>query len=276
MRKSLLCIGTVCLIGFAFSLRADTLYFRDGSTVEGTITAQDQTTIFIQTRQGTQKFAKQQIKRITYGESDTSRIQRETLEKERIARENAARANAQKLQIEKQEAERLKLEREKKDAERKVAEARRQTSSEKGKDLGAIWRAALVPGWGHVYSNRKPGGIVIGSGFALLAGGTWLETNRANQARITYERDAAGRLLLPFLVTADARLAAFGLVLQQNTQNQKEYLTHASRRKTLLRLAAVLYTAQLGHAIYFSTFQQNAHREADSILRVGLVINNDF
>ena len=90
---------------------------------------------------------------------------------------------------------------------------------------GALWRSALVPGWGQLRNRRHIKAVLFSAAAAGFAGASISETRNLNRADASERQAAAGRRntrLLLFVATAtfaaldayvDAHLADFGVSL---------------------------------------------------------------
>ena len=90
---------------------------------------------------------------------------------------------------------------------------------------GALWRSALIPGWGQVRNGRYFKAVLFSAAAAGFAGASISETRNLDRAQASKRQAAAGRRntrLLLFIATAtisaldayvDAHLADFGVSL---------------------------------------------------------------
>ena len=90
---------------------------------------------------------------------------------------------------------------------------------------GALWRSALIPGWGQLRNGRYFKAVLFSAAAAGFAGASISETRNLDRAEAPERQAAAGRRntrLLLFIATAtfsaldayvDAHLADFGLSL---------------------------------------------------------------
>ncbi|BDA80790.1 hypothetical protein LPTSP3_g37200 [Leptospira kobayashii] len=174
------------------SLSAENILLKKGGVIKGKVVEQDQNKIKVKKEDGSiATVSKADILKVVYKEH----LAEGEEEKLRKAEEAKALANAEKerLKKEKEEAERLKKEladKEKSDkdlaaqnakeeAERKKkAEEQAKLDAANRKDLtrgGAVWRSALLPGWGQWKQGRKIPAILYPS---LIAVGLFFTYDR--------------------------------------------------------------------------------------------------
>lgn len=230
----------------ASGLHADSLFLKDGSRIDGRIVGQDELSIVIETSSGRRRVPKAQLNRVEYNDirPDPAAAERERAAREKAEQDRRAREEADRLARERETAE-------------KAAREREQTQADPAtptRDLGAIWRAALLPGWGHYYSGREDSGAAIGLGTGALLLAAYYEARAAAQERAVYEQAASQTLLLPFAVTSDARAGVFAYALAENANRRGAYQRRADRSALFLNLAFLVYTVQLAHATSFTLF----------------------
>jgi hypothetical protein len=222
------------------ALRADSLFLKDGARIDGRIVGQDEISIIIETAAGRRRVPKAQLSRVEYNDirPDPAAVERERRAREKAEQDRRVREAAEK------EAR----------GREKAQSAAELAPAPPGRDLGAIWRAALLPGWGHYYSGREGSGVGIGLGTGALLLAAYYEARAAAQERSVYEQSASLNLVLPFTVTSDARAGAFAYALSENASRQSVYQRRADRSALLLNLAFLAYTVQLAHATSFTLF----------------------
>lgn len=243
-------IGAVLLGLFCASgLFADSLFLKDGSRIDGRIVGQDELSIVIETSAGRRRVPKAQLNRVEYNNirPDPAAAERERAAREKAEQDRRAREETERLAREREAAETAARAREK-------AEASRASPASPARDLGAIWRAALLPGWGHYYSGREGSGAAFGLGTGALLLAAYYEARAAAQERAVYEQAASQTLLLPFAVTSDARAGVFAYALAENANRRGVYQRRADRSALFLNLAFLAYTVQLAHATSFTLF----------------------
>ncbi|WCL49717.1 LA_0442/LA_0875 N-terminal domain-containing protein [Leptospira sp. GIMC2001] len=158
---------------FANSIFAETILYKDGSKIQGKVTAQNKNSISVKTKDGNLlEISKDSILKVVYKDriSDIEEAKiRENEKKAELARE-------EKLRI--QEEERIKKLEAKQLEEAKTQESKNNQIQEPPKEIaisqsptafGAFWRSLLVPGWGQFYQGRKVAGIIYPS--LILGGG---------------------------------------------------------------------------------------------------------
>ncbi len=154
-------------------LLADTLTLKDGTVLEGKILSQSQVQIQIQTKEGIKTIPKPAVRRIVFGPSDVEKKPEKTPEQEEEERQKA-----EALRKEQEAAERARKERE---AE---LERQRQIQIAEERSRGALWRSAVLPGWGQYYKGEERRGAYFFAGnlaalFVLYDGRTKFQANLA-------------------------------------------------------------------------------------------------
>ncbi|MCE9597978.1 MAG: hypothetical protein K8S54_08420 [Spirochaetia bacterium] len=168
-------VGAICFL--TSSLFADKIILKSGAVIEGEVF--HQTSLLIRVRSGTvvQTINKADIKRIIFEEA------RKPTEEEKLraeAREHARLADEARAAREAKLAEEA---RKRKEAEEKARNA------EKPREIthaGAIWRSALIPGWGQYYTGRKRAALGFGAAFGFSAGLKLYTVAGATHARKDY------------------------------------------------------------------------------------------
>lgn len=179
------------------SLFADTVIMRNGQQYEGRIINQSRTSVTIISNGSPVTLQKSQIARIAYGmtaeEKEKLRKEREErqrkLEEQRreqqdkLRREQEKREKEKRIQQELKEWNRLRGNlQEKEDSEDWVLE----DSTVSGKTtFGALWRSALIPGWGQWYLEENIWAGVYAGATVILAAAA------ANEYRIYQERQSS-------------------------------------------------------------------------------------
>lgn len=136
-----------------------TILLREGGKVQGDLVTQNQSTVVIQTESGKRTIYKNLILKVLYrnvGEDEEEKIR--IAEEKKIAtdkRDAQLREVARKQQVQQQleDAERLKRE----EAQRRQAEVPVEDAIDPKK---ALFRSAILPGWGQFYSDRKMFGVL--------------------------------------------------------------------------------------------------------------------
>ncbi len=200
--KRILTILFVLLSSVAsLSLQADTIFLRSGQWVRGNIISQDRSKITVNTENGHRDILKTSIRRIVFGAEEKStmasdeekKVQEEKLAamaKEREEREKAAAKQREEEEIRRreeaarQEAARQEALKKQQDANGNPVDGRRITT------LGAVWRSALLPGWGQSYEGRKSAGYKFGGGFLSLFVLTFYFRSQSLSSRETYSQNA--------------------------------------------------------------------------------------
>lgn len=238
------------LVAASSQLLADKVLLKDGSVVEGEVF--HQTSKFIRIRSGTvvRTIDKTDIKRIIFEE--TKKLTEEEGQKlqalEQARAEEARRAEQVRLA---REAEARKLE-----EARKKQEEEKTRQAEKPQEIthgGAIWRSAVLPGWGQFYTGRKSKGFAYGTGFALAAGLKLSTAAWATHARRDYLRSVDQLVFASLLVGGPGRTLS-GLEFIRLNERQNEF--SRMKRNTTIDLyatgiLAIVYGANMIDVILY-------------------------
>lgn len=239
-----------CIIGFvalaASPLLADKILLKDGSVIEGEVF--HQTSVFIRVRNsaGVQTVNKVDIKRIIFEEvkklTDEEIQRAEALERARLAEEARRAQQAQAIEAQKREEARKAEE-----ARRKREEEEKARNAEKPREIthaGAIWRSALLPGWGQYYTGRKKVGVGLGAAFGFTAGLKLYTVAGATHARRDYLA-AVDQLLIASVVVGGPGRTLSGLEFIR-LHERKQAIERLDRRSNFDRYATVLLLAAYG------------------------------
>lgn len=183
------------------ALSADVIYLKNGGTISGKIVGVTQTAVTIQSDAGNQTLAKAAVRRIVYGAVEDPEEARKKQEERRKKQEEERKKREELVKdLEKQREEELRrrLEEQKKLEEANQMpppESRPAPEMDSEATLGgAVWRSAVLPGWGQFYQGRAvEGSIYAGTMLALAGSGAYagLEYDRSRKAY----RNAATALL---------------------------------------------------------------------------------
>lgn len=212
-------------------LFADIIVLKNGKSLSGKIIGQTRTAIRIKTKAGRKTIGKKTIRSVKFGVTRDEKAVQAVRRKEIIRRKAqlaVARKKNQAVVIakeqkrladlkkqEKQEAEDLKqrqkvvlsaeeqvvrLNTEEADLEKKLLELRKKRAKLEGKNYnenpyGALWRSALVPGWGQIHKGSTYKGIAFMGITALLAGNLVSQNAAYNDAVSTYDTNSSLGLL---------------------------------------------------------------------------------
>lgn len=194
--KKILFLSLLILLSFPL-LAVNTVILKNGKTLKGKVTDQNERGLTVQTAEGAQTISKSQILKVIYKdvsdqEAEKIRIAEEKKLKEKEEKEKAklekerllAEAKEQKrLEEEAKLAEQTRLAEEKNKETQAEREARAEAewlatrklgpspaASQCGGRLALIWRSAIIPGWG-----QYCGGYTVSAGtFGTLFFGTLL------------------------------------------------------------------------------------------------------
>ncbi len=223
--------GAVFLISILSTptfLAADTAVLRSGERVVGRITRQSRLDISITTERGNRVIPKAEIQRITYddpaeaGKQDDARKAEEAKKAEQLKKEEARKAEEKKIE-ERQKEETRKVE----EAKRRMEEAKRADQLRRSQKepllerneptpfLGALWRSALLPGWGQTSQGRSEIGLIFAGSMVAVGFTVYANEQRYVRARNEYR------------TTANLVLMTTPLSLRNADIARVEPLTHA-------------------------------------------------
>ncbi len=254
--------GSVFLIVFllAGALRADTLFLREGKTIEGKITGFTSTTITIRNAAGVQTISKKTVSRVSYGpyvdptEKKKQEEARKKIEEQKRLADEKRRAEAER------EAE---PEAEPEEAAEPVPDESEEAAAESdGPALSRIVKSAVLPGWGHI-SEGAPitGGLYLGL-TAVAAGATYGLRAQALRAGDSYHTSVLLNNIFAtrFVgggtsVTDDDNRRTLLVSYLLNVSAHEPYASAVNDYNTMLGADLVLYLLQLAHITFFPPAQ---------------------
>jgi flagellar biosynthesis GTPase FlhF len=286
-------LGTRCVrlvIGLLLTLiplqlYADEVILRDGRTLSGTILRQSSSILILRLSSGEEiEIPKRSIDRMRFApavepeeKSEEANADDERLEREarrRLLENQAAAENARRLAEERraaaEEARRLAEEarrmREEEETSASRAAARERQVGEVSRG-SVLWRAALLPGWGHFRANEDGWGWTYTLGFWLSAATGAYYYNRAESFAkergnaATYGSDSARAGQLSFglaYIVGSSRSTTVAMQLgpylffqgslQRTEQTSIDFEHLRQYQRAALTTAAALYVIQLIHA----------------------------
>ncbi len=246
MRPTFVIIALGLLVTvFAGSLQADIVFLKNSRYYKGKVTGQDLNNVQFVTNGGLKlNIAKSQIKKILYIPVDRqAELDREAKQRaeERKRREREAAARRRALERERLRKQREAAERRRKAAEeaRKKREAEEKARLEKNKTRRneALWRSAILPGWGQYYLGAEDRGYALG-GAAAGAFLLWFFFDmRYNAAVAEHEENTT----LALAGANNTALAAAGFAGAQSAQADADKNGVWASRFSLILLGVYLY-----------------------------------
>jgi len=263
---------------------AETLVLKTGERVTGRIISQDRERVVIRTAQGPQVVFKRDISRLIYGgaqddeaaknaeeerkaaeaarlarEREAERRRQAELQRRQAAEARAAREQFQREQdlyaaavtrLEEKRREQEAAERRETEEEREAAEQEKQREQEladkgAGDPWGALWRSAVLPGWGHYYSGQTWWGVGYATAFAAAGGYVYHTRQLAFDAKVRYQNYADTTFVLS-LIQGPQAIDQFAVEVQSRSD------LYGSRVADVSRATAVLggvYLIQMLHAV---------------------------
>ena len=236
------------------TLIADALILRNGKRIEGKVIRQSRDSITIRTDKGTRTVPKNTIRRLVFGnvkqpdpaaekaKKAAERRKREAARKKREAARKKAEERKKETEKKKQERTEQAAEAKRKeqaDQRKKEVEAKRKAEAEaaerkarkaeaerkqraKANRGGALWRSALVPGWGQSHQGRENAGTWYRSmGTGALA--TLFFYNRAGQSlgNVTALQEQRDLFLLAGISNGSSGAQLLQLIMTQEIEAAK-------------------------------------------------------
>ncbi|TGL71961.1 hypothetical protein EHQ67_02280 [Leptospira kmetyi] len=240
----------ILLVFFSVPLwSAQTILLKNGSSIKGDVTGQNEKTLTVRTENGVQTISKRSILKVIYKDVNEEEAKRIRQEEENKIRE--AKSAEEKKKIE-EEAIVQK-------PEPKLSGTRSRWS--------LVWRSAVLPGWGHYKAERKKTAIVYGTLFWSGVIATAFASQQIGQKKSEYESStliaqASGNLLFGELVVSGKRA---------------EYKKSIQDYQNAAAGTALIYLIQLTHS-YFTGISWEQEEVAvtpdGSILKKGIQLDS--
>lgn len=251
----------LCLL-LTIPLFADTVVLRNGTKLEGKIVGQSRTELRIQTDSGVQTIKKDDIQRVTYGQTEADKNAAEERKKKAEEERRKKAEELKKTQEEKkQKAEEERLKKLEEAKKKKEAEEKKRIDQQTKKTQpttsiskrNAFLYSLLLPGAGQYYQGRTYPALAYGAGglsLLLIAAKAKDDHTETRNAYVSTSR------LFVYLNPATSR--AFGQVLNDEQVAQRfayaSFVTSEARKKqektarnenNLRTALLVLWTANL-------------------------------
>lgn len=142
------------------------------------------------------------------------------------------------------------------EAEQAVEEKRSQLNEQKEQASGrvdrwgALWRSALLPGWGQFYADSPISGSLYAGLFTLGAVNSYNLRNIALSSRNEYTSFTDTTFLLPLL--PNAGIPAATVIFFETSQRSQTYQRNVKRQQQSVQLLGGIYLTQLIHAAFLS------------------------
>lgn len=190
MKKALFYL-LIILISFPL-LAVNTVILKNGKTIKGKVTDQNERGLTVQTAEGTQTISKAQILKVIYKDVSDQEAEKIRIVEEKKLREkeekDKAKLEKERLLAEAKEQKRLEEEAKLAEKNKLVEEKNKETQAEKearaeaewlanrklgpspaatqcGGRLAIIWRSAVLPGWGQYCGGQKMSAGTFGTLF---------------------------------------------------------------------------------------------------------------
>lgn len=250
------------------ALGAETVFLRNGQYVSGELVGQTATTITLRTRTGTKTIEKTKIRRIIYTSTsdeeqrqleERAKQQREQRERERLAREkadNERRAEAEKAARERERVAKEAAEKRRKEEEE--ARAKRRFGPFDGELVSALWRSAVLPGWGQTHQGRADtgriyGGVAVGTLFF-----TWWFRRTYVPRRADYTNDSDVALGVAIAAPDSTAGAALGLMYGSLLESRDRMQTAGFRTNLFFTAFVLNWAWNLVDVVIFRPSQKTA------------------
>lgn len=116
---------------------------------------------------------------------------------------------------------------------------------------GALWRSAILPGWGQFYAGSPIFGTAYSGLFAFGAVNSYNLRRIALSSRNDYRSFTDTGFLLPLLPGAGIPVAS--VVYFETSRRSETYARNVKRQQQSIQLLGGIYLAQLIHAAFLST-----------------------
>jgi hypothetical protein len=223
---------------FSASLAADVVYMKNNEVLIGRITAQTREAVTLRLDSGaTRNIPKTSIARISYSADETARLRAERAAEEK-RREDEARKKTENTT--------------RPEPNRPAAEQERITP------LGALWRSAVLPGWGH-YALGETWTAAGHAGLnALALGYVFTSRSAALAAESEHQSQVTTNFLLAFgpeQIGVESRL---GLNVILNQSSYAPYQEKVDAHNRSWYFLATAYLVQLAHVYWTASALENA------------------
>ena len=236
-------------------LHSATLILRSGKIVKGKVVTQDSRTLTYKNDSGkTVILQKKEILKVVYkdiNEDEAARIRESEKKREKELaqkQKELAEQRAREEELEREKAREL-LERSKKTAQK-----------ESGKSgvtrNGAIWRSAVLPGWGQYADGRKKEAIALGSLF-WVSGISWYNKNREmlNAARDLGQMNNPYNTFTPL---PDLSNPVSAVLYSEPMQSQQHTVDrHYREARSFALLTLIYYSINVADAAFYHSSVSN-------------------
>lgn len=240
----------ILIVFFSLPLwSAQTILLKNGTSLKGDVTGQNEKTITVRTGDGVQTISKRSILKVIYKEVNEDEVKRIRQEEETKIRE--AKSAEEKKKIE-EEAIAQK-------PEVKLYGTRNRWS--------LVWRSAVLPGWGHYKAERKKTGIVYGALFWSGVVATAFASQQIGKKKSEYESST-------LIAQTSGNLLAGELIV---SGKRADYKKSIQDYQSIAAGTALIYLIQLTHS-YFTGISWEKEEVAvtpeGSILKKGIQLDS--
>lgn len=228
---------------------AQTILLKNGSSIKGDVTGQNEKTLTVRTADGVQTISKRSILKVIYKDVNEEEAKRIRQEEETKIRE--AKSAEEKKKIEEDAIVQK--------PDSKISGTRSRWS--------LVWRSAVLPGWGHYKAERKKTAIVYGSLFWGGVVATAFASQQIGQKKSEYESST-------LIAQASGNLAAGEFYV---SGKRAEYKKSIQDYQNIAAGTALIYLIQLTHS-YFTGISWEQEEVAltpeGSVLRKGVQLDS--
>lgn len=246
-------------------LFADRILMKSGQVLNGKIIRQSRKDITVRLASGVRTVSKTQVRRVFFGKNaDAEMKKEEALQlaalKTKAEQELKAATDAKQTEAKKEEAEQ---------EHKNQRPTRHQEPVDRTNIMSALWRSALVPGWGQYYQGRIWSGVAYGGLFLGAAGAVYSSNGSLVAARS--DLDAAASFVfysvgingLAVVQATGNQLAQDSLVLQFLTIGQRNSAAASVKSaQSNLNIAggilATVYLVNLADVVLFAPDKQSS------------------
>ena len=227
--------STLCILFISFNaLQADTVTLKNGGAVVGKIVSQSRKNIRIRKQNGQiVTIPKTNVRRVIFGKVPEKKPEEKKPEEKPP---------------------------EEKKPETNIPE--NNTSSAGPSRWDVMWRAAVLPGWGHYHAGKSAYGFGIGGAFFASAGFTGYAVSNASTLEAEYNDSTLTNFILTNQFAADGTSAVLGnILLNSDPYSQFQSATDTANAAALV--TGIIYLAQLSHAYFMDLGPATSLRESE-------------
>lgn len=240
-------LASIIFLFWNKAVLADIVYLKDGRVIFVKVLNQDLDKITVSNERETWDIEKKKISRISFNEDEEIYVRNQLKEKDRMN----AEIDSLKRSL----------------SEKEILESKRKEETVKNQEFakGALWRSALLPGWGQFYREDKERGYFfsIAAGLSFLL---WFQSDRQYQKQ-GKDLEDANRLSTAAGATSDPGMIA-GAFFHANEIRNQRYQAGIKAASALMLFVAI-YAFNLIDAWLFgrpwNSFSKTPEEKKESI-----------